>query len=284
MHRSLSIVIPSFNEAARLGKTLDTVFTYLRKNFSEGEVIVVDDGSKDATVAIAEESFTRAGTIATRLIKVDPNRGKGHAVRVGLLASHAPIALFSDADLSTPIEETPKLFDAITRDGVDIAFGSRALDRSLIGVHQPWRREQGGRLFNLVVRLATQLPYWDTQCGFKAFNMATCRPIIEASKIDRFGFDVELLYVAHLAGLKLKEIAVRWNHDEGSKLNVIKDSLKAFDEVRTIRGWVRKGVYAPAIEAVHKRMALNSAQNQPDLDPFQVEMAGVSSNGIASEN
>jgi predicted transcriptional regulator len=114
--------------------------------------------------------------------------------------------------------------------------------------------------------------------------MATCRPIIEASKIDRFGFDVELLYVAHLAGLKLKEIAVRWNHDEGSKLNVIKDSLKAFDEVRTIRGWVRKGVYAPAIEAVHKRMALNSAQNQPDLDPFQVEMAGVSSNGIASEN
>src|SRR3954447_2985262 len=163
MPRSLSIVIPSFNEAARLGKTLDTVFTYLRENFSEGEIIVVDDGSKDATVAIAEESFSRAGTIATRLIKVEPNRGKGHAVRVGLLASHAPIALFSDADLSTPIDETPKLFDAITRDGVDIAFGSRALDRSLIGVHQPWRREQGGRLFNLVVRLATQLPYWDTQ-------------------------------------------------------------------------------------------------------------------------
>jgi glycosyltransferase involved in cell wall biosynthesis len=288
MPRSLSIVIPAFNEAARLGKTLDTVFTYLRENFSEGEVIVVDDGSKDATVAVAEESFARAGSIVTRLIKVEPNRGKGHAVRVGLLAAHAPIALFSDADLSTPIDETPKLFDAITRDGVDVAFGSRALDRSLIGVHQPWRREQGGRVFNLVVRLATRLPYWDTQCGFKAFNLERCRPIIEAARIDRFGFDVELLYVAHLAGLNLKEIAVRWNHDDGSKLNVISDSLKAIDEVRTISSWARKGLYAPAIEEVHRRLVQNSAQKSRNVDAFQdeaaPELAGVSSSGNANEN
>jgi hypothetical protein len=173
---------------------------------------------------------------------------------MGLLAAKSPIALFSDSDLSTPIEEASKLVDTIDSGEVDIAFGSRALDRSLIGVHQPWRREQGGRFFNLVVRLATGLPFWDTQCGFKAFRMATFRPICEASKIDRFGFDVELLYVGYLSGLRLKEVPVRWDHNDGSKLNMFSDTFKAFDEIRTIRKRVKQGAYEHAIKQVKQAL------------------------------
>ena len=130
------------------------------------------------------------------MIEHYPNRGKGAAVRAGLLAATHPIGLFSDADLSTPIDEAPKLVEPIAAGEVDIAFGSRALDRRLIGNHQPWRREQGGRVFNLVVRVATGLPFWDTQCGFKAFRLDVCRPILEKAQTDGFGFDVELLYLA----------------------------------------------------------------------------------------
>jgi glycosyltransferase involved in cell wall biosynthesis len=175
------------------------------------------------------------------------NRGKGHAVRAGLLAARAPIALFSDADLSTPLTETPKLVAPIRAGEYDIVFGSRALDRSLIGVHQPWRREQSGRVFNLVMRLATGLPFWDTQCGFKAFRLDVCRPVIENSKIDRFGFDVELLYVAHLAGLRLHERAVRWNDVAGSKVSFM-NGLDGFFELRELRREARRGSYDKAIE------------------------------------
>ena len=182
---------------------------------------------------------------------MQPNRGKGHAVRAGLLAARAPIALFSDADLSTPITETPKLFDPIERDDCDVAFGSRALDRNLIGVHQPWRREQGGRIINLIVRMATRLPFWDTQCGFKAFRMSLCRPLIAAAQIERFGFDVEYLYVAHLAGLRLQEIAVRWDHNDGSKLSVMRDTPRLLQEIRSVRDLAQRGVYDEAIKTVH---------------------------------
>src|SRR5205085_1717179 len=201
---------------------------------------------------IAEESFAQAGNISAQLIRVQPNRGKGHAVRTGLLAARAPIALFTDADLSTPITETPKLVNPIERGELDLTFGSRALDRSLIGVHQPWRREQGGRIFNLVVRLATGLPFWDTQCGFKAFRMSVCRPLVEAATVDRFGFDVELLYLAFRAGLRLKEVPVRWNHNEGSKVSVVSDSFKMLSEVGLIRQQARRGVYDNAIRAVRE--------------------------------
>ncbi len=118
----------------------------------------------------------------------------------------------------------------------DFTFGSRSLDRSLIGHHQPWRREQGGRVFNLLVRVATGLPFWDTQCGFKAFRLDVCRPILEAARIDGFAFDVELLYLAQRAGLRLREIPVRWNHAEGSKVAFVKDSLRMLREVIALRG------------------------------------------------
>jgi dolichyl-phosphate beta-glucosyltransferase len=249
MSCSLSIVIPAFNEAGRLTETLRTVFAYLNKHVPESEVIVVDDGSTDGTADVAEESFALAGSVQAQAIRVRPNRGKGYVVKRGLLAARAPIALFTDADLSTPITETPKLINPIERGEFDLTFGSRALDRTLIGVHQPWRREQGGRVINLIVRLATGLPFWDTQCGFKAFRMDVCRPIVEAATIERFGFDVEYLYVAYLAELRLKEIAVRWDHNEGSKLSVIRDTPRLLEEIRTVRRQVKRGIYHAAIAA-----------------------------------
>ena len=229
-----SVVIPCFNEAGRIGETLRLTIDYLSANAPESELIVVNDGSTDATPTIARERLESA-KIATRLVENYPNRGKGAAVRSGLLAAREPIGLFSDADLSTPLTETPKLIEPIANGEVDIAFGSRALDRTLIGIHQPWRREQGGRVFNLLVRVATGLPFWDTQCGFKAFRIDVCRPIFEAARIDGFAFDVELLYLAHRAGLRIREIPVRWNHAEGSKVHFIYDSLRMLREVIVLR-------------------------------------------------
>jgi dolichyl-phosphate beta-glucosyltransferase len=250
MSPALSVVVPAYNEAPRLRKTLLAIFNYLNSGNIDAELIVVDDGSTDETVSVVEEGFTHAGKVKTTLMRNVVNRGKGYSVREGLLASAGRTAIFSDADLSTPIAELSKLMTVLDSDGVDLAFGSRAIDRSLIQVHQPWRREQGGRVFNVIVRLATGLPFWDTQCGFKAFRMDTCRPIIEAATIDRFGFDVELLYVAHLAGLRLREVAVRWDHNDGSKISLVRDSLGMFGEVRRIRQQALTGTYESAIRRV----------------------------------
>ncbi|MBA3714671.1 MAG: glycosyltransferase family 2 protein [Pyrinomonadaceae bacterium] len=250
MSPSLSIVIPAYNEAPRLGGSLRTIFAYLAEQSLDSEVIVVDDGSTDDTVRVAEEVFAAAGRrTTTHLIRGQLNRGKGHVVRTGLLAARAPVALFSDADLSTPITETPKLVAPIRSGEYDLVLGSRALDRSLIGVHQSWRREQGGRMVNLLVRYATGMHIWDTQCGFKAFRMDVCRPVIEAGAIDRFGFDIELLYVAHLAGLRLLERAVRWDHHDGSKLSPLRDGLRMLQEIRAIRKQARRRFYEDAIRA-----------------------------------
>ena len=231
---AFSIVIPAFNEESRIARTLRLTLDYLRNVSPESELIVVNDGSTDATATITREVFSETN-VATQLLENFPNRGKGAAVRSGLLAAQKPIGLFFDADLSTPIGETPKVIEPIANGDVDIAFGSRAIDRSLIGQHQPWRREQGGRVFNLLVRLATGLPFWDTQCGFKAFRLDVCRPILEAAHIDGFAFDVELLYLAQRAGLRIREIPVRWNHAEGSKVDFIHDSLRMLREVIALR-------------------------------------------------
>lgn len=252
MSASLSIVIPAYNEAVRLGNTLLAVVAYLRESWPDAEIIVVDDGSADDTAGIARSIFSDSGSLRTSVISYKSNLGKGRAVRLGLLAARGDVALFSDADLSTPITEAPKLVEPIMSGQYDVTFGSRALDRKLIGVHQPWRREQGGRVFNLAVRLATGLPFWDTQCGFKAFRMSVCRPLVEAATVDRFGFDVELLYLAFRARLRLKEVAVRWDHNEGSKINLASDSFRMLSEVGLIRQQARRGVYDGAIRAVHE--------------------------------
>jgi glycosyltransferase involved in cell wall biosynthesis len=234
---AFSVVIPAFNEASRIGETLRLTLDYLCDVSPESELIVVNDGSTDATSVIAREVLETAKT-ETRLLENFPNRGKGAAVRSGLFAAQKPIGLFFDADLSTPLEETPKVIELIAGGKVDIAFGSRALDRRLIGQHQPWRREQAGRIFNLFVRLAIGLPFWDTQCGFKAFRLDVCRPILEAARIDGFAFDVELLHLAQRAGLRIREIPVRWNHSTGSKVRFFHDSLRMLHEVIALRSKV----------------------------------------------
>jgi len=243
MSISLSIIVPAYNEESRLGDTVREILEYVRSKNLDAEIIVVDDGSSDKTIDIAKNVFTEFPNIQTNAIRYDKNRGKGFAVKTGMEAATGKIALFSDADLSTPIEELPKLFEPIQRGEFDVTLGSRALDRSLIGEHQPWRREQGGKVFNLFVRTLTGLPFWDTQCGFKAFNMQKFRPLLEVMQIERFGFDVEFLYVAHHNSLKLKEIPVRWNNDERTKVNIFRDSLRMFTEVRIIRRNAKNGIY-----------------------------------------
>ena len=234
MSPAFSVVIPCYNEAARIGATITATLEYLEKNAAQSELIVVNDGSTDETSATAREALARSA-VQTRLIENSPNRGKGHTVRKGLLAAQKPIGLFFDADLSTPLSEVPKVIEPIAVGQVDLAFGSRALDRRLIGRHQPWVREQGGRVFNLLVRLTSGLPFWDTQCGFKAFRLDVCRPILEAARLDGFAFDVELLLLAQRAGLRLREIPVRWDHAEGSKVHFLHDSLRMLREVIALR-------------------------------------------------
>lgn len=243
MKPEISIVIPAFDEEERLGQSLQTIFSYISTEKLAAEVILVDDGSADATARTAESIFAEHRLIPSQVIRYDKNRGKGYAVRTGLEAAQANIALFSDADLSTPISEMPKLVDPIRNGEFDVTFGSRALDRSLIGMHQPWRREQGGRVMNLIIKTMSGLPFYDTQCGFKAFNLIKFRPLLDIMTIDRFGFDVEFLYVANYHKLILKEIPVRWNNVEGSKVSVFRDTGRMLSELGQIRRNTRNGLY-----------------------------------------
>ncbi len=268
---SLSIVIPAYNESARIGKTLREVVAYLEERPGGGEVIVVDDGSKDDTARVAESVFAEVAPrrVETRVIRVEPNRGKGHAVRTGLLAARHTVAAFFDADLSMPVTETPKLVEPIRSGQYDVVFGSRALDRRLIGTHQPWAREQSGRFFNLVMRLLTGLPFNDTQCGFKAVRMDVCRPVVEGALIDRFGFDVELLFIAHRAGLRMLEYPVRWDDVEGGSVS-FKAGLQGFGELRQVRQNAARGLYDAAVERA--REAADSVRNRRRLtDDAEVE-------------
>jgi dolichyl-phosphate beta-glucosyltransferase len=242
---AVSVVVPCFNEAERIGESLRVTLQYLSNFAPESELIVINDGSTDATGKMIREVFSEPTKIQTHLLENFPNRGKGAAVRTGLLTATRPIGLFTDADLSTPIDEMLKLIEPIAAGELDIAFGSRALNRELIGHHQPWRREQAGRVFNLLVRLATGLPYWDTQCGFKAFRLDTCRRILETAHVIGFGFDVELLYLAEKAHLRMLEIPVRWNHHEGSKVRVIRDSQRMLREIFSLRRRTGVGTIDP---------------------------------------
>ncbi len=243
MKPDISIIVPAFEEQERLGDSIDKILSYLAETGIRGELIVVDDGSGDATAATAESACAKFPEADTKVIRYEKNRGKGFAVKTGLLAASADTAIFSDADLSTPIDEMPKLIDPVISGEYDVTFGSRALDRSLIGTHQPWRREQGGRVMNLIIKTMSGLPFYDTQCGFKAFNMIKFRPLLDLMTIGRFGFDVEFLFVAKHHGLRLAEIPVRWNNVEGSKVSVIRDTMRMFSELNQIRRNARTGIY-----------------------------------------
>lgn len=227
----LSIVIPAYNEELRLPTTLERIAAYAERSDREVEVLVVDDGSTDRTAAVAE-SF-RGRIPALRVVSNGRNRGKGYSVRHGVRESRGRIVLFTDADLSAPIEEADKLIEALEH--FDLAIGSRAVNRSLITVHQSAFREFAGILFNKVVRVSLRLPFVDTQCGFKAFLRERCRILFEQQTIERFGFDPELLYLARHHGLRAVEIPVRWGHSPATKVSMLRDSMQMFLDVFKIR-------------------------------------------------
>lgn len=244
---SISIVIPAYNEERRLPSALHSVVSYITaKGWSFFEVLVVDDGSSDATAACVEE-FERHHP-EVRLLRNPGNRGKGYAVRHGILETRGDWVLFTDADLSAPIEELEKLLAAARAGEASIAIGSRALNRSLIGVHQPFLREQAGRVFNLLMRILTGLPFWDTQCGFKLFEGAAAREIFRRQRIDRFGFDVEVLFLARKLGFRTVEVPVRWNHAAGTSVKMLRDSLSMFLDLLRVRWCYWRGRYAEPAE------------------------------------
>ena len=239
---SISIVIPAYNEGRRLGASLDAVLRYLAsRRFSPYEVVVVDDGSTDDTVEVVERC--RAAHPEVRLLRNPGNRGKGYAVRHGMLEATGDWILFSDADLSAPIEQLDQLLEAATREHASVAIGSRALDRSLIAVHQSPFRENAGRVFNLLVRLLAGLPFWDTQCGFKLFERHAAREVFRRQRIERFGFDAEALYIARKLGFASLEAPVRWSHSEGTKVRMLRDSLNMFLDLARIRWNDLRGRY-----------------------------------------
>lgn len=243
----LSIVIPAYNEESRLPKTLDSIFAYLHARPFRAEVIVVDDGSSDRTSEIVNARAQNHP--ALRLLTNDGNRGKGFSVRHGMLEALGDIALFSDADLSTPIEEADKLLASLRDGGFDAAIGSRAVDRSLIEIHQSALREQAGIFFNRMVRGILGIKFSDTQCGFKAFRRERARIMFEQQRVERFGFDPEILFLARRNGLRVAEIPVRWSHDAATKVNVATDGIRMFLELLLIRWNAMRGCYPRACKS-----------------------------------
>jgi dolichyl-phosphate beta-glucosyltransferase len=227
----LSIVVPSFNEELRLPASLERIARYVSAVGRPSEVIVVDDGSTDRTAEVAARYADRIANL--RVVGNGRNRGKGYSVRHGMQEARGEYVLFTDADLSAPIEEADKLLGALH--GHEVAIGSRAMDRSLIQVHESPFREFAGIVFNRIVRIVLRLPFVDTQCGFKAFRREPCRILFEQQRIERFGFDPELLYLARHHRLRAIEIPVLWSHSPATKINMMRDSIQMFVDVFTIR-------------------------------------------------
>ena len=240
MPPAYSIVIPAYNESARLGATLDKVLGYVHAQKWDAEIIVVNDGSRDNTAEIVRTFAAKDSII--RLVENPGNRGKGYSVRNGMLNAHGRIVLFSDADLSSPIEEAPKLLRALD-DGADIAIGSRWLRAETQTQRQPLHRQLFGRIFNLMLRVTLGLHFKDTQCGFKAFKKPAVDAIFPLQKIERWGFDPEILFLARKFKFKVQEIPVAWGHSGGTRINPLLDGSRMFLEMLRIRWYDLTGKY-----------------------------------------
>jgi glycosyltransferase involved in cell wall biosynthesis len=227
----VSFVIPAFNEATRILDTLRRIAEYRKHLPYATEILVVDDGSTDETADIVE----RMEHPGLRLIRNRTNRGKGYSVKCGVLAATGDYVLFSDADLSTPIEEMANLLTAAVKENADVVVGSRGLDNRYIEKHQSLVRESGGRLFNLMARMLLGMNIRDTQCGFKLFKRTRVQSAFQKQTTDGFGFDPELLFVMSLEGLKILEVPVRWSHAEGSKIRFFRDGVRMFTDLLRIR-------------------------------------------------
>jgi len=233
----LTIVVPAFNEAARIRSTLEKLCQFRDLKPYSVEMLVVDDGSTDKTVQIV------SGFAGVRLVRNDRNHGKGYTVRHGVLEARGEFILFTDADLSAPIEEADKLLSALQSSGADAAVGSRALERELIGIHQPLLREMAGRFFNLLVWFITGLRLHDTQCGFKLFKRSSTRQAFERMRVEGFGFDPELLFLIERGGGRVVEVPVRWNDNPATKVRFLRDSARMFLDLIAIRWRTFMGKY-----------------------------------------
>jgi len=247
-----SIVIPAYNEADRLQASLEKVLQYAREHEWHSEVIVVNDGSRDTTASLVRSFATREPSV--RLIENPGNRGKGYSVRNGMLSARGELLLFGDADFSSPIEEAPKLFAAL-KEGANVAIGSRWLASETQTQRQSPFRQLIGRIFNALLRTALGLDFKDTQCGFKAFTAPAARFLFSQQKIERWGFDPELLFLASRAGLLVREIPVQWAHDHRTKLRPIKDGTRMFFDVLKIRWYAATGHYERVVSTCTTRQA-----------------------------
>ncbi len=237
---SYSIIIPAYNESERIGGTLDKILAYSTRHGWDVEIIVVNDGSHDNTAEIVRGSTVQHPGL--QLLENPGNRGKGYSVRNGMLHAGGEILLFTDADLSSPIEEASKLFAAIEA-GADVAIGSRWLRSELQTQKQPLYRQLFGRIFNLLLRVILGLKFKDTQCGFKAFTRRSAQTIFPQQQIERWGFDPELLYLAKKFGFTVAEVPVAWAHREGTRINPLRDGIRMFGEVLKIRWNALTGKY-----------------------------------------
>jgi glycosyltransferase involved in cell wall biosynthesis len=237
----LSVVIPAYNEEARIVPTLRSIAAYLSRTGARTEIVVVDDGSADGTRARVEELGRQVPGL--RILSNQGNRGKGFSVRRGFLESRGELVLLTDADLSTPIEELERLAEPLRRGEAEIAVGSRALDPSRVEVPQGWLRQTMGKTFNRAVRLLTGLPIRDTQCGFKLLRRRAFLPIFEAARVDRFSYDVEILYLARRRGLRIAEIPVIWRNSPQSRVGILSAPLQMLTDVARIVLRERTGGY-----------------------------------------
>ncbi|HZC22681.1 MAG TPA: dolichyl-phosphate beta-glucosyltransferase [Candidatus Binatia bacterium] len=244
---SITIVIPAYNEAARLGRTLDRILDFIHQEAWGAEIIVVDDGSSDGTAEIAQ-TYARENP-CVRLLSNPGNRGKGYSVRNGILHANGEFILFTDADLSSPIEEAPKLFRAL-EDGCDIAIGSRWAQPELQTQRQSLTRQILGRVFNAFLRLFLGLKLNDTQCGFKALRQPAAKAIFPSQRIEGWGFDPEILYLAQKSGFTIAEVPVVWAHDDRTHIHPLADGAKMIADMIRIRWYELSGKYinAPAVQ------------------------------------
>ncbi|MGA3134531.1 MAG: dolichyl-phosphate beta-glucosyltransferase [Terracidiphilus sp.] len=245
-HPQYSIVIPAFNESARIPATLQSVVSCVRAHDWAAEVIVVNDGSRDATAEVVREFARYAPEV--RLIENPGNRGKGYSVRSGMLQALGEVVMFTDSDLSAPIEEAERLFAAIAQ-GADIAIGSRWLESGRQTQRQPLYRQFFGRCFNAVTRIVMGLPFADTQCGLKAFTRAAAQTVFRLQTIERWGFDPEILFIALQRGYRVVEVPVSWAHDERTRMSYLKDGMKMLEEMAVIRWNAFRGRYGRPVDA-----------------------------------
>jgi glycosyltransferase involved in cell wall biosynthesis len=244
-----SIVIPAYNEGARISNALQAVVGCIRRRGWSAEVVVVDDGSRDRTADLVRDFAVNAPEV--RLLQNSANRGKGYSVRHGLLQALGEVVMFTDADLSAPIEEAEGLFAAIAA-GADIAISSRWLERARQTIRQPFYRQFFGRCFNAMTRAVMGLPYADTQCGFKAFTRAAAQTVFQLQTIERWGFDPEILFIALKRGYRIVEVPVSWAHDERTRISYLKDGLRMLEDIAMVRWNALLGRYDKHVERIHR--------------------------------